>query len=1701
MTAEVEALAATVVQGALRWWAGGDVEALARKEEGGLLAGYVRRLAGRMAEPVARRIESALPGEPGPGDLAAIGRVRDSLRGPLSGEDADELDRGLPDLSADLPEPTAGFYFGLRRECCAVLVQTARSLPLYRPGVLRELVRQQNTIVERLTDLATLLFAGLPSGVRGTLMRCALPSRFDEGLYDAVLRGDGPPLAEMAAAGRLRRLPGSRHHRLDPALRETAWSRWWIDEARVPGEGVPDAMRETARRIADEVDDELEELRLTALVSPGGAVAAFGVLYRRADTAFDLVACQDALDVLAAPDLIGVSPLIAETHATFQARLAARTAHATEYRQTGRYLHREALERVLTGDARVVHLHAPGGMGKTMLLRWFAARWCLTRWPHVPCARIDLDTVDPVNAVRHPWLVLLEIAAQLSPQIPGAPFFDLLRDHDRWRRVLSRAAVPDTALLSEVADAAADAADVTRRFFAAGLPDHVVVFDTLEEIVLRPAADPRPLVETLARLSGRLVLSGRYDLRDRLPGFADAFPDAETVEVPPFDDDLATRYLTERRGVRRPDLIDAMVRRAGGLPFALAMYGDLAEANPELTAREVEEAREPALLYCLDRILERIPDDRLRWLLRYAVLPRHLDAEFVTGVLWPHLEAGLRDDRVLDDPAEDARPDRKTKIFLPGPPPPAPAALWEELTTYAGATSWVRPTDDGRLIFHENLRGPVRDLLRDHPVHAVLHASAEDHYTRRAAREHWSRWSAEAVYHAFQHQGTAALPMWRALVAEAWRAGRADRAGELADDLLTYARDDEVRYAAAVEQARAAIEAARRDPTPGASGAHWNRAESALSEAGRLGEPSPMHRALTAMVHLARDRHEEAEAELAMIAGEDLDDDTAAEVDLARAVSADQEELRQVYARAEDRGDRRGIEFTARALGLSIAAQDGVLDEAARYLTESGDLPELARLLLRRGRPGSALAVFPGEPPTGIATGRERDRVLVTAEAMIALRRPAAADRLLTGRVSADHAGSAIVRARALGGLMEYEIALDALTHARRLATLGADRKALSRETARLHLEVAGDAGAAERTLGENSDDVLNPDPLWVDIRLAQGRDADAEGIAARMAAGSSAPADRVKAAVSGLQAGLPVGRDLVRYLRQIDDLGLRLESLRELRKCALRVDLSAVVLDPWLAERAQWERQDRACLDLLAVEAARVAGRPDDAALLLDEAVFGLASSDVVIWLDWIRAKNRIGPATSGEWEPPEIEGGPGLTGAFLVELARRRLTIDPEWKTSSRLDRGRELVGDRPMAWHATLWETLADLAASQGRPDHDHRRRAISVWEELGQSARLPAIEAPTTIEFIDPAPPTTDRPEPEIDDDPDWPDVDYEGRLDFDDADSADLASDAEDDELDSPGSGHRAAGLDWRPADGEPPDHEPEVVVSLGGLLPAGDDWTASPARNGLGEQLLPGLHDWLADSRRPVDVRLDGDAGGAPWELLGWDGRPLSRHPRIRCVYRTPARLAPVEKPLGRRPPVVQIVQPELVQAARTRGVPGSLKIAEVYRNRDLTTETRAPLEALGRREIGVLHLAGVMDTARGVPSLSFLGDDDGIGPGALHEVLRRLRGNPPLVVLDVLAPANHAEFSRQLFLRNLFAQEMVRVTFPVTVLAVGPAPGLTRSVAITDVAFAVAAGSSTPGLWQRLQSHEITSADDAYAFAATALFSNVRPAGMPGFR
>ncbi|WP_370942384.1 hypothetical protein AB5J62_25095 [Amycolatopsis sp. cg5] len=103
--------------------------------------------------------------------------------------------------------------------------------------------------------------------------------------------------------------------------------------------------------------------------------------------------------------------------------LVARELHRSTFLGAARYLHRPTLEagleRLLDGAPHALRLVGAGGYGKATLLRWFISSRCVETG--IPCALVDLDVLDPVNAVRYPFLVALEIAHQLNGQLTGAP--------------------------------------------------------------------------------------------------------------------------------------------------------------------------------------------------------------------------------------------------------------------------------------------------------------------------------------------------------------------------------------------------------------------------------------------------------------------------------------------------------------------------------------------------------------------------------------------------------------------------------------------------------------------------------------------------------------------------------------------------------------------------------------------------------------------------------------------------------------------------------------------------------------------------------------------------------------------------------------------------------------------------------------------------------------------------------------------------------------------------------------------------------------------------------------------------------------------------------------------------------------------------------------------------------------------------------
>lgn len=841
--------------------------------------------------------------------------------------------------------------------------------------------------------LEAILHTARPPAERRTLQRLAAARTFDREVYEAILAPDAGeealPFDQVAAHAGVEPVPGREGiYRLGEASRRTSMEDWWREEKLTPPE-IPSALARLNVRLAgyyDRSGEELERLYHLVLVDEAAAAELFAELFRQADRRFDLARCQDLLDLLG-ERLALLSPRLARLREDRHLYLSARAFWSYEYFRTARFIEprglRSRVEALLAGEpSRVLELSARGGMGKTMGLRWLIARYCVPEPRRIPCARIDFDLADPVLACRHPWLLLLELASQLDAQLAGAPFAELTGEHGSYTALLRRSHSEEgrsaaRALESEERRLSL-AASIPRRFSStlaeagAGGPV-LLVLDTLEEVLLRPNTEPGRLFAALAELHRRcpdvrIVLSGRYPLGRRLSWFNELFPDARGWALEPFDEEEARRYLSEIREIPRREVVAAAVAKAEGLPFKLALFGDLLQASPEIEAAEIEAYEEVDLLYLIERVIERIEERKLRWLLRYGVVPRSLDLDFVREVMAPYLRRAMAGQSEHDAPERDPLPPRVLERgapfsgdLLPSPDSPLDLeALWEELSRYASASSWVSadPLDRCALVFHGDVLEPMRRLLRHHrKLCDELHRSAAAYFEARADAEpeRWTRWMREAVFHRFQMAGAAAFPYWREVLARAQQRGGAAARKELAAEILgPEYRDEEgepriwrdgspmlspsILATAFFEIARACVETARAQRLPGEH-ALWAEAATAMAEVERLGEaaaaalPVVDRARVTAALRAAADEPQGAAAELraALEDATEAGDRLVLTIDLADLLSRlGEAEAADLYGRALDLVEEVGEAGRAPVLQARLA----------RELTAQGRLVE-----------------------------------------------------------------------------------------------------------------------------------------------------------------------------------------------------------------------------------------------------------------------------------------------------------------------------------------------------------------------------------------------------------------------------------------------------------------------------------------------------------------------------------------------------------------------------------------------------------------------------------------------------------------------------------------------------------------------------------------------------------------------------------------
>jgi hypothetical protein len=705
------------------------------------------------------------------------------------------------------------------------------------------------------------------------LWRCSIAARVDRPLLEGVL-GEALP---------------------DAPSTETMW-QWLAEHPDVdPAPGTSDALmvRDTARE---------------GLFAPGAVVdkrragaarmvaAALVPLYRRRGSAWrqdwlaalciaephrarrtarrdlqsalrrgDYTAALQLLRVLEgrAPQLQALATQATDAAALHEAIAELRREYdaarlfSTDFERSAHALERDVMEdawRWARGGGKhsqwLLNLEAKGGSGKTMFLRWVAARRCL---PHgVPYARLDFDFIDVRLTAAAPWYLLAQIARTLDPQLPGRPFRELVRRADELvdpgRFALGPADVAQALEQLRSPTAAILGAEIVTEFTQllrnAAPPSVVVVLDTLEVVLTDPGTDLMALLTMLETVHRevptlRVILSGRFDLAQRLPSFTSRFGAAvRPCALTRLDDDEALQFLTRIRGLPEGPVARAIVTRSRGLPFALSLFADEWLINPRLTVREVRQVPGPELHYLVERVLRRIPAP-IAWLLRYSVVARRLTRALLVDVIVPELEA-MRQSGSVESPLRNA--DVVARYFdeqrdAIGEAVLSADRLWEDLERHASTFSFVSrdETAAGSLKLHEEVLRPLSRALRTHRVLKRLHRAAMRKAIARAGAltvENEAAWVAEqrdALYHALRLSITEGRRLWARLLTRVTNAAVHTARRQLAEELLdeSLALPRALREHAARERAEASLALAEQYDR---SAAHeWSEAERAVA--------------------------------------------------------------------------------------------------------------------------------------------------------------------------------------------------------------------------------------------------------------------------------------------------------------------------------------------------------------------------------------------------------------------------------------------------------------------------------------------------------------------------------------------------------------------------------------------------------------------------------------------------------------------------------------------------------------------------------------------------------------------------------------------------------------------------------------------------------------------------------------------------------
>ena len=314
--------------------------------------------------------------------------------------------------------------------------------------------------------------------------------------------------------------------------------------------------------------------------------------------------------------------------------------------------------RVFQDESRAMFLSGIGGVGKSTLVAKFLVDHASTDGPdRLVFGYLDFDRAS-ISGVQ-PATLLIEMLRQLSFQIPNA---QLRLDNLREELQRSVAAVASSIYVS-VGDRRQGVTNLPRELL--GPSELVLYFEKLGQI-LRSSQSERVILivldtfeevqllgdEATLRVEGfiesllrafpliRVLMAGR----DEASGFFETTPRLPSLKG--FGDIASRRAFLEARNVPR-ELSRQVADQAGGRPLALLLAARLVsefrEQSIDLSLMErfkskLDEAVTEGVLY--ERILQHIPDERLRRIAHPGLVLRRLNSEIIVGVLAPALELG-----------------------------------------------------------------------------------------------------------------------------------------------------------------------------------------------------------------------------------------------------------------------------------------------------------------------------------------------------------------------------------------------------------------------------------------------------------------------------------------------------------------------------------------------------------------------------------------------------------------------------------------------------------------------------------------------------------------------------------------------------------------------------------------------------------------------------------------------------------------------------------------------------------------------------------------------------------------------------------------------------------------------------------------------------------------------------------------------------